>query len=130
MMRAINHHIKVSLTTSRLKQLNVGLVLSSETQLREKRLPFRGTVNKLLTVDDEPLFPTALEYSVIRKIKDTAQFDFATQGLRLDPIILSEKPWPGIQKTADLYLGSLYTDIFIYWFQIWVSLFLAKILLA
>jgi len=130
MMKVINDHVRLMVVTSRFEQLNPGMVLSDETKLRRNRLPFKGAVDLLRTLDDKPRFPTALEYSVVRNLKDTKEWNFVEKGLRLDPIILSEKPWPNLMKSADSFLLSFCTDVVIYWLQVLVSVVLLNIIFS
>jgi len=52
MMKVIDHHVKIISFTKRLQQLNLVLEISDETKLRKARLPFRGVVHILRTVED------------------------------------------------------------------------------
>ena len=134
MMEIIDHHVKIIAVTSRLKQFNIQMTLSEETLLREKRLPFRRVVETLRTVDDTPRFPYALSYSVVRalkdKDKDKEKWIFAEHGLRLDPIILSEKPWPNLKDKVRSYLISFNIDVTMYWLKAWITLVFLKILFS
>ena len=130
MMRMINYHVYVMGWMDRLEQLNVGLKLSHMTELRKKRLPWRGVVDVLRTIDDEPRFPSALNYSLVRALKDRKDWNYAEMGTRLDPQTLSEKPWPQIRLQANSYMNSFLVDVLLYWFQIWFSLVLAQIIFS
>ncbi len=89
-------------------------------------------VETLRTVDDTPLFPFALEYSVVRALKDKfkKEWIFSEDGLRVDPIILCEKPWPALKDKARLYLISFNIDVAMYWLKAWISLVFLKILFS
>ena len=130
MMRMINYHVYVMGWTDRLEQLNVGLKLSHMTELRKKRLPWRGVVDVLRTIEDKARLPSALNYSVVRALKDRKDWNYAEMGTRLDPQTLSEKPWPQIRDQANSYMNSFLVDVFLHWFKIWFSLVLIKVLLS
>jgi len=134
MMKIINHHIKVHAITTKVQQFNIGLTLSEETTSRKERLPFSRSVQTLRTVDMNPRFPAALEYSVIRALKDKKKDDeewfYSKHGLRLGPIILSEMPWPELNEMTNQYLSSLSTDIMLYWLKVWIYSVLLKLVLA
>ena len=106
------------------------MVTSEETELRKKRLQWRGVVDVLRTIDDKPRFPSALNFSVVRALKDKENWNYAEMGTRLDPQTLSEKPWPQLWSQANYYMNSFLVDVFLYWFQIWFSLVLAQILFS
>jgi hypothetical protein len=138
MMEIIDHHIEIIASTSRFKEFNIQMSLSEETLLREKRLPFRKVVETLRTADDTPRFPSALESSAVRALKekeledkeDKETWNIAEDRLRLDPIIISEKPWLALNDKAKLYLISFYIDVSMYWLKTWISLAFLKIVLS
>jgi len=128
MMKVIDYHVRIVAKTGRLKQLNLGLDISDETELRKERLPFRGVVDILRTVDDTPRFPSALNYSVVRALKDENGWSRQKDGAPLNPIILSEKPWIQCKEGAYSYLLSFTVDLFMHWFKIWSTLVLVGII--
>jgi hypothetical protein len=130
MMKIINHQVRIIFVVGKLKQLNLGMSMSEETELRKKGLPWRGVVDVLGTIVDKPRFPSALDFSVVRALKDKKDWNYAEMGTRLDPQTLSEKPWPGIRLQANSYMNSFLVDVFLYWFQIWFSLVLAQIIFS
>jgi len=129
MMEFINHLIKVHAIATLVQQFNIGLTLSEETTLRKERLPFSRTFQTLRTVDLKPRFPAALEYSVVRALKDK-DLDYAKDGPQLNPIILSEMPWPELNAMTNQYLFSLSVDIMLYWLKVWIYSVLLKLILA
>ena len=106
------------------------MVLSEETLLRQQRLPFRGATDLLRTVHRTPKFPGALEYSLIRNVKTTKEWNYAEKGLRLDPIILSEQPWTELMESVDSFLVSFYVDVLTYFVQFLVSVVFLNIILG
>ena len=98
--------------------------------MRKKRLPWRGVVDVLRTIEDKARLPSALNYSVVRALKDKKDWNYAEMGTRLDPQTLSEKPWPQIRDQANSYMNSFLVDVLLYWFQIWFSLVLAQIIFS
>jgi hypothetical protein len=130
MMKIINHQLRIIFVVGILKQLNIGMSMSEGTELRKNRLPWRGVVDALRTIDDKPTFPSALNDSVLRALKDTENWTYAEMGTRLDPQTLSEKPWPQLRSQANSYMNSFLVDVFLHWFKIWFSLVLIKVLLS
>jgi len=130
MMKIINYQVRIIFVVGKLKQLNLGMSMSEETELRKKGLAWRGVVDVLGTIVDKPRFPSALDFSVVRALKDKKDWNYAEMGTRLDPQTLSEKPWPGIRLQANSYMNSFLVDAFLYWFQIWFSLVLAQIIFS
>jgi hypothetical protein len=109
------------------------MVTSEENELRKKCLPWRGgVVDVLRTIDDKPRFPSALNFSVVRALKDKENWNYSEMGTRLDPQTLSDKPWPQIRYTyqANSYMNSFLVDVLLHWFKIWFSLVLAQILFS
>jgi hypothetical protein len=129
MMKIINHHVGMMKLTAVLEQLNYGLKLSKETQFRANRLVWRGAVERLRTKCDIPQLPKAVTYSAVRKMKDDQSWDRDEMGDNITPFNLIIKPWPSIQTQANSYLNSLLFDVWMYWFQIWFSLVVAKFIL-
>jgi len=130
MMKIINYQVFIIWVVGKLKQLNFGMSMSEETELRKKGLAFRGVVDVLGTIVDKPRFPSALNFSVVRALKDKKDWNYAEMGTPLDPQTLSEKPWPQLRLQANSYMNSFLVDVFLYWFQIWFSLVLAQILFS
>jgi hypothetical protein len=131
MMKIINYHVKIMYWTGILEQVNIGMEMSEETKLRKKRLPWRGAVDILRTIDDKPRFPSALNYSVVRALKDKTDWDYADKGTRLDPQTLSEKPWLQISQKANSFMRSFLIDVFLHWFtKVWFPLVLIKIIIS
>jgi hypothetical protein len=130
MMKIINYQVFIISVVGILKQLNLGMSMSEETELRKKGLAFRGVVDVLRTIVDKPRFPSALNFSVVRALKDKENWNYAEMGTRLDPQTLSEKPWPQIRDQANSYMNSFLVDVFLHWFKIWFSLVLIKVLLS
>lgn len=130
MMKIINYHVGIIWWTGRLEQLNFGMTLSKETELRNNRLSWRGVVQVLRTIDDTPKLPKSINYSVVRELKDSKDWDYAKMGTMLTPQNLSIKPWPQIQNQAYSYLNSFLFDVTMHWFQIWYTLVFIKILLS
>jgi len=129
MMEFINHLIKVHAIATLVQQFHIGLTLSEETTLRKERLPFSRTVQTLRTLDLKPRFPAALQYSVVRAMKDKDS-DYAKDRPQLNPIILSEMPWPELNAMTNQYLFSLSVDIMLYWLSVWIYSVLLKLILA
>jgi hypothetical protein len=129
MMKIINHHVGMMKLTAVIEQLNYGLKLSKETQFRANRLAWRGAVERLRTKCDIPQLPKAVTYSAVRKMKYDLSWDKDEMGDNITPFNLIIKPWPSIQKQANSYLNSLLFDVWMYWFQIWFSLVVAKFIL-
>ena len=121
MMEIINYHVHIISITSRLEQVNLGMNISESTQLKRDRLPWRGVIDVLRTLEEEPIFPSVLQYSVVRALKETKDWSYADKGTRLDPQSLSEKPWPGLKSKACFYIRSFLFDVWLFWFQIYFS---------
>ena len=130
MMKIINYHVFIISVAGILEQLNIGMQMSEGTEMRKKRLPWRGVVDVLRTIEDKARLPSALNYSVVRALKDKKDWNYAEMGTRLDPQTLSEKPWPQIRDQANSYMNSFLVDVFLHWFKIWFSLVLIKVLLS
>jgi hypothetical protein len=130
MMKIINHHVRMVSTVARLEQLNLGMKVGQETALKEKRLPWTGVVTALRNIGDKPSLPSALNYSVVRGLKDKKDWNYAEMGTRLDPQTLSEKPWPQIRQNANSYIDSFLKDVFFHWFNIWFFLVMIKVAFA
>jgi hypothetical protein len=130
MMKIINYQVFIISVVGILKQLNLGMSMSEETELRKKGLAFRGVVDVLRTIVDKPRFPSALNFSVVRALKDKENWNYAEMGTRLDPQTLSEKPWPQLRLQANSYMNSFLVDVLLHWFQIWFSLVLAQIVFS
>jgi hypothetical protein len=126
MMKIINHHVRVVSAVARLEQLNFGMKLSKETTMKEKRLPWSGVVSTLKSIDDKPSLPSAINFSVVRALKDS-EWNYAEMGTRMDPQTLSEKPWPQIRDRANSYINSFLMDVFFHWINIWLLLVMLKI---
>jgi hypothetical protein len=129
MMKIINYQVFIIWVVGILKQLNIGMSMSEGTELRKNRLPWRGVVDVLRTIDDKPTFPSALKFGAVRALKDK-DWNYAEMGTRLDPQTLSEKPWPGIRLQANSYMNYFLVDLFFNWFQIWYTLVLAQIVFS
>ena len=75
-----------------------------------------------------------MSHSVVRalkdKDKDKEEWIFAEHGLRLDPIILCEKPWPELKDKVRSYLISFNIDVTMYWLKAWITLVFLKILIS
>jgi len=134
MMEILDYHVKIIANTNIIEQFNIGMSLSDETKLRKQSLPFRRVVETIRTVGDEPRLPAALEYSVVRALKDKDKDDpkwiFSIDGLRINPMILSEKPWPNLSDKASSYLTSFYIDVSLYWLKAWISLVFLKVIFS
>merc|ERR1712038_1406453 len=126
MMAVINHHIKIIIWISKLKHFNFRMETSEATELRKSRLTWRRVIETLRTIDEAPRIPKSLHYSVVREIKDQKDWSYETDGLRLKPELLAEKPWPKLENEITIYMKSFLTDIFMHWFQIWFSLVVVK----
>jgi len=135
MMGVIEYHVRMVTKTSRLKQLNLGFEASEETKLRRKRLPFERVVDVLRTMDDRPCFPSVLNYSVVRELKDKPEstddkWMRERDGTPLNSEILSEEPWFQLRQQSRSYLRSFILDLLIHWLKIWISLVLLDIIFA
>jgi hypothetical protein len=94
--------------------------------MKEKRLPWTGVVSTLKSIGDKPSLPAALNFSVVRGLKDS-EWNYAEMGTRMDPQTLSEKPWPQIRDRANSYLNSFLMDVFFHWMNVWLLLVMLKI---
>jgi len=126
MMAVINHHITIINWISKLKHFNFRMETSEATELRKSRLTWRRVIETLRTIDEAPRIPKSLHYSVVREIKDQKNWTYETDGLKLKPELLAEKPWPGLENEITIYMKSFFSDILIHWFQIWFSLVVVK----
>jgi len=118
MMKIINYHVRIISITSRLEQLNLGMKISESTKLSRDHLPWRGVVDVLRTLEQRPIFPSVLKYSVVRALKEIECWSYADKGTRLDPQTLSEKPWPELKSKACFYIDSFLFDVWFHWLQI------------
>jgi hypothetical protein len=130
MMKIINHHVEMMKLTARLEQLNIGMTISKETELRVSRLAWRGAVDHLRAVTDVPELPKAVTYSAVRKMQDDKSWDKDKMGNNITPLNLIIKPWPSIQTQANGYLDSFMIDVWMYWLQIWYSLVVLNFILS
>ena len=129
MMKIINYHVRIISITSRLEQLNLGMKISDSTTLSRGHLPWRGVIGVLMTLEQSPIFPSVLKYSVVRALKDIEGWSYAEKGTRLDPQTLSEKPWPGLKSTACFYIDSFLLDKWLHWLQIYFATVVVGIIL-
>ena len=94
MMKEINYHIKCTKIVDTFTKINVAMNISQQTKDRRKRGTMQKNVDLLAkcTLGDHLKFPGALLNRGVREGLQKYE-----GGLILNPIILSEKPWPQLR---------------------------------